>query len=88
MKAGVIDLDHYISKLAYLGKLHIATELIFLIRDQVNLPEETFDYFCERVYKNYMDKDTACFEFTDLQKSPLFEFSIILNSADTNIIER
>lgn len=83
-----MDLDHYISKLAYLGKLHIVTELIFLIKDQANLPEETFDYFCERVYKNYVDKNTAPHDFEDLQNSPLCEFSIILNSSDTDIIER
>ncbi|XP_018562505.1 uncharacterized protein LOC108904432 [Anoplophora glabripennis] len=87
LKSGVMDLNQYVSKLAYLGKLHIATELTFLIKDQANLPEETFDYFCERVYKNYVDKDTAPHNFIDLQTRPLCEFSIVLNSADTNIIK-
>ncbi|KAJ8950480.1 hypothetical protein NQ314_007867 [Rhamnusium bicolor] len=82
LKSGVIDLCHNISKLAYLGKLHVATELIFLIKGQANLPEETFDYFCERVYKNYVVKDTAPHDFTDLQRSPLcptFQYSVSHN---------
>ncbi|KAJ8961555.1 hypothetical protein NQ318_014807, partial [Aromia moschata] len=89
LRSGVIDLDHNISKLAYLGKLHVATEFIYLIKEQANLPEETFDNFCTRVYENYVHESTTPpHEFADLQQSPLCEFAMNLTSADTDVIQK
>ncbi|KAJ8978393.1 hypothetical protein NQ317_006300 [Molorchus minor] len=76
LRSGVLDLDNNISKLAYLGKLHL------ICRKKLS------KIFCERVYKNYIDKDTAPNDFSELRTSPLCEFSINLNSADTNIVQK
>lgn len=84
-----MDLNHNITKLAFLGKIHVAVELIYLAKTETSLSEETFDYFCEGVCKTYIEKEpTSASDFTDLQNSQLCDFDIVMVVPEKELMKR
>lgn len=63
------DLNNY--KLNYLGYMHIAAEMILLVKTHVSLSSENFDSFCGQVYSKYLN---------DKHKNSFTEFNVLLNN--------
>lgn len=89
MNPGKVDLNQNTSRLSYLGKLHITVEFIYLVKTEAGLPEETFDYFCERVYKNFMENPRNSSEdFSDLQRSKLCDYEVLIDVQEKKLIKK
>lgn len=77
-KPGKTDLNHNVFKLAYLAKMHTTVEFIYLVKTETGFPEETFDFFCERLFKTYIEKDTETkSDFVDLFNTQICNFEIV-----------
>lgn len=88
-KPGKTELTHNVAKLAYLGQLYLAVEFIYLVRTETGLPDETFDYFCERVRKNFIENDsTSASDFSDLQNSQICNYEAVVEVPEKKLIKR
>lgn len=86
---GKMDLKQNTSRLSYLGKLHITVEFIYLVKTEAGLPEEIFDYFCERVYKNYTENPrNTSQDFSDLQHSKLCDYEVLVEVREQKLIKK
>ncbi|XP_057662375.1 uncharacterized protein LOC130897498 [Diorhabda carinulata] len=87
LKDNKIAIEKCMAKLGYLSKLHIATDLIYLVKNNAFLPEATFDYICERVCKCYVATKDIIHEFKDLIEKPVCSFNISVNNFESNVVE-
>ncbi|XP_023026899.2 zwilch kinetochore protein isoform X1 [Leptinotarsa decemlineata] len=87
LKSAKVDVMNAVSKLAYLGKLHVATEMIYLVKTHIHLPEDAFHYFSEKIYKSYVDKNAPSDYFLELQDNPLCEFETAIDTPNETIIK-
>lgn len=84
LKDNKVTIEKFVAKLSYLSKLHIATDLIYLVKINAFLPEATFDYICERVCKFYIAKNDIIHEFKDLIEKPVCSFNVAINNFESN----
>lgn len=88
-KPGKMDLNHNVSKLSYLSRLHVAIELIYLVKAETNFHEDTFDYICESVYKNYIEKpQVTSKDVSDFQDLQICNFEVKVELPENKLIKK
>ncbi|KAG5866804.1 hypothetical protein JTB14_024598 [Gonioctena quinquepunctata] len=87
LKGAKADVNNVHSKLAYLSRLHVATELIYLVKNHLFLQADAFDCICERIYKQYVARDASNYDFLALQDNPLCEFETVIDTPNETVIK-
>ncbi|CAH1956729.1 unnamed protein product [Acanthoscelides obtectus] len=80
-KSEVGDLRKHIAKLAFLSRLHIAVEMIYLLKNESGMTEDVLVDAYKTICKTYSDSKIIT-DFTDLLAVPLCEISLSVSSVE------
>nr|CAH7743053.1 unnamed protein product [Callosobruchus chinensis] len=79
-----VDVAKHITKLAFLSRIHIAVEMIYLLKNESGVTEDVLVDACKTICKSYTDTKLIS-DFTDLLAVPLREISLSVSSVENCI---
>ncbi|CAG9765314.1 unnamed protein product [Ceutorhynchus assimilis] len=79
-------LDSKVKQLSYLAQLYIASEFIYLLKENVNLMDEGYWHIYGCIEKEYISNCSRIKDFRGIYDSPLVEMSMDLNVRNAPLV--
>ncbi|VEN39521.1 unnamed protein product [Callosobruchus maculatus] len=79
-----VNVAKHATKLAFLSRIHIAVEMIYLLKNESGVAEDVLVDACKTICKSYTDSKLIN-DFTDLLAVPLCEISLSVSSVENCI---
>nr|CAI5849291.1 unnamed protein product [Callosobruchus analis] len=76
-----VNVAKHNTKLAFLSRIHVAVEMIYLLKNESGVVEDVFVDACKTICKSYTNSKLIS-DFTDLLAVPLCEISLSVSSVE------